>query len=300
MEYKDLSFDDKFLKKAFKLFLEEGNVSASFLQRKLMIGYSRAARIVDTLEYMNLISPIDENRTRKLLVTKEQIEDSFEASLDSILGDDGDDDIFDRIISVYKMTAEKELFKLNNKDTNEKETAEKIEENQEKDVDNSKNTQIFAENHRNKQNISEKYDLNDIKIYDESENLISNEAKNWLFDCFNDAVNSNEYCMNGHYFCPRLTSEELNKIIDEIKSNKAVFKLYSAKDEKEIDNIDIKNTDAFLNVKNVWVFVKINDLLVSEFEEVINKFRAEDKNTSVSFVIDLNLEYKYELGVLLV
>ncbi len=297
MEYKDLSFDDKFLKKAFKLFLEEGNVSASFLQRKLMIGYSRAARIVDTLEYMNLISPIDENRTRKLLVTKEQTEDFFEASLDSILGDD-DDNVFDRIISVYKMTAEKELFKLNNKDKNE--TAEKKEENQEKDINTSQKTQNNAENQRKMHSISEKYDLNDIKIYDESENLILNEAKNWLFDSFNDADNSNEYSMEGHYICPWLTTEELNKIIDEIKNKKAVFKLYTAKNEKEIDNIDIKNTDAFLNAKNVWVFVKINDLLVSEFEEVINKFRAEDKNTSVSFVIDLNLEYKYELGVLLV
>jgi len=42
--------------------------SASFLQRKLKIGYARAARLIDILEQKNVISPQEGNKPRQVLI----------------------------------------------------------------------------------------------------------------------------------------------------------------------------------------------------------------------------------------
>lgn len=65
MKNKDLNFDDEYLKGALRLFLDGGDISVSFLQRKLTVGYMRALKLINTLEFMKLISPIDENKKKK-------------------------------------------------------------------------------------------------------------------------------------------------------------------------------------------------------------------------------------------
>ena len=54
---------------AFRLIVQHQNASASFLQRKLSIGYARAARILDELHQAGIIGPTDGAKPRDLLVT---------------------------------------------------------------------------------------------------------------------------------------------------------------------------------------------------------------------------------------
>ena len=52
--------------------MDMGQASASMLQRKFKIGYSRAGRIVDQMEARGLISGYDGSKPRQLLITKEE------------------------------------------------------------------------------------------------------------------------------------------------------------------------------------------------------------------------------------
>lgn len=65
---------DELLSSAIELVVEEGQASISFLQRKLKIGYARAARIVDEMEERNVIGGFEGSKPRKVLVTKEDID----------------------------------------------------------------------------------------------------------------------------------------------------------------------------------------------------------------------------------
>jgi S-DNA-T family DNA segregation ATPase FtsK/SpoIIIE len=66
--------DYEMIDAAAQLALEYKQLSTSFLQRKLRLGYSRASRIVDTLESEGLISEADGSKPRQLLMTKEEWE----------------------------------------------------------------------------------------------------------------------------------------------------------------------------------------------------------------------------------
>ena len=64
--------------KAMKLFIEEQKASVSLIQRKLQIGYNRAARIVDQLEEKGWISaPIGAASKRDVLLTLEEFNEIF-------------------------------------------------------------------------------------------------------------------------------------------------------------------------------------------------------------------------------
>lgn len=66
---------DELLIKAIQLVVEAQNVSTSFLQRKLRIGYSRAARLIDQMEERGIISKMDSTGKRQVLITKEQFDE---------------------------------------------------------------------------------------------------------------------------------------------------------------------------------------------------------------------------------
>ena len=65
--------DDPMLEEAIKVVVENGQASTSLLQRKLKLGYARAARIVDMMEERGVVGPYDGPRPRKVLITKEQL-----------------------------------------------------------------------------------------------------------------------------------------------------------------------------------------------------------------------------------
>lgn len=55
--------------------MEAGKASTSYLQRKLRIGYSRAARLMDILEEQGVIGPADGSRPREVLIGKNNSDD---------------------------------------------------------------------------------------------------------------------------------------------------------------------------------------------------------------------------------
>lgn len=66
---------DELLIQAVKLVVEYQQASTSFLQRKLKIGYQRAARILDQMEERGIVSKMDSNKSRQVLITKEQFDE---------------------------------------------------------------------------------------------------------------------------------------------------------------------------------------------------------------------------------
>jgi S-DNA-T family DNA segregation ATPase FtsK/SpoIIIE len=62
--------DPKF-RAAVEVAVESGKISTSLLQRKLEIGYGRAAKIIDQMEEMGYVSAPEGNKPRKILITKE-------------------------------------------------------------------------------------------------------------------------------------------------------------------------------------------------------------------------------------
>jgi len=64
--------DEELFEKARQIAIESGSVSTSHLQRRLKLGYARAARIVDLLEERGVVSPKDGSKPREVLIGREE------------------------------------------------------------------------------------------------------------------------------------------------------------------------------------------------------------------------------------
>lgn len=69
--------DDELLGDAIKVCLENGVASISLLQRRLRVGYARAARLIDIMEQKNFISGFEGSKSRKLHITQYEYEQMF-------------------------------------------------------------------------------------------------------------------------------------------------------------------------------------------------------------------------------
>ena len=63
--------DVKF-RQAVEIAVNEGKISTSLLQRKLSIGYGKAAKIIDQMYEMGYVSEADGNKPRRILITKQE------------------------------------------------------------------------------------------------------------------------------------------------------------------------------------------------------------------------------------
>jgi S-DNA-T family DNA segregation ATPase FtsK/SpoIIIE len=63
---------DEMLPAAVDVILETNQASVSMLQRRLKLGYARAARIVDEMEEKGFVGPFQGSKPREILITKEQ------------------------------------------------------------------------------------------------------------------------------------------------------------------------------------------------------------------------------------
>ena len=63
---------DELLPAAVEVVLETGQASVSMLQRRLKLGYSRAARLVDQMEERGIVGPFEGSKPRQLLITRAQ------------------------------------------------------------------------------------------------------------------------------------------------------------------------------------------------------------------------------------
>lgn len=68
---KDLESDELF-KEALSLVIDSGQASISMLQRRLHIGYTRAARLIDMMEEKGFIGGFEGTKPREILITKDQ------------------------------------------------------------------------------------------------------------------------------------------------------------------------------------------------------------------------------------
>lgn len=73
----DSFFEDPLLEKAIDLVFETGQASASMLQRRFRIGYTRAARLIDILEQMQVVGPSMGSKPRDLLMSYAEVQEKF-------------------------------------------------------------------------------------------------------------------------------------------------------------------------------------------------------------------------------
>ena len=63
---------DPMLKAAIELAVESGKISTSLIQRRLSLGYGRAAKLIDKMEQMNIVSAPEGQKPRTVLISKQQ------------------------------------------------------------------------------------------------------------------------------------------------------------------------------------------------------------------------------------
>ena len=63
---------DPMLRPAIQLAVESGKISTSLIQRRLQLGYGRAAKLIDTMEQMGIVSPPQGQKPRDVLISKEE------------------------------------------------------------------------------------------------------------------------------------------------------------------------------------------------------------------------------------
>ncbi len=85
---------DSQFRQALKIAVDNGTIATSYLQRKLSIGYGRAAKLIDQMESMGFVSGMNGTKPRQVLLTLSQyaeLEERGDTRLDGIIpqGDEG-------------------------------------------------------------------------------------------------------------------------------------------------------------------------------------------------------------------
>jgi DNA segregation ATPase FtsK/SpoIIIE, S-DNA-T family len=75
-------FDDDLTLEAKEVVIKAGKASATLLQRRLRVGYARAARLLDILEEMGVVGPSEGSKAREVMISQEDLENNFDSSLD--------------------------------------------------------------------------------------------------------------------------------------------------------------------------------------------------------------------------
>ena len=73
----DQIVDDELFEDALRLVLDMGQASSSMLQRRFRIGYTRAARLVDTMEELGIVGQSVGSKPREVILSRQEIEDKF-------------------------------------------------------------------------------------------------------------------------------------------------------------------------------------------------------------------------------
>jgi S-DNA-T family DNA segregation ATPase FtsK/SpoIIIE len=64
--------EDELFNDAVSIIINSKQASISILQRKLRIGYTRAARLIDVMEKKGIVGPYDGRNPRKILISNEE------------------------------------------------------------------------------------------------------------------------------------------------------------------------------------------------------------------------------------
>ena len=71
----NIAFDDDMLEDAIETVMTTGIASASGLQRRLRVGFSRASRLIDMMEQIGIVGPADGSKPREILVDEEEAQE---------------------------------------------------------------------------------------------------------------------------------------------------------------------------------------------------------------------------------
>ena len=71
---------DPLLRDAVAIVLEQGQASASFVQRRLRVGYARAARLIDEMELLGIVEGNVGSKPRQILRTRMEIDEILDAA----------------------------------------------------------------------------------------------------------------------------------------------------------------------------------------------------------------------------
>jgi len=78
----DGDMEDDLALEAKEVVIKAGKASATLLQRRLRVGYARAARLLDILEEMGIVGPPEGSKPREVLISQEDLEENFSSALD--------------------------------------------------------------------------------------------------------------------------------------------------------------------------------------------------------------------------
>lgn len=81
-------YEDDLALEAKEVVIKAGKASATLLQRRLRVGYARAARLLDILEEMGVVGPSEGSKPREVLISQDDLEENFESPLDEEEVDD--------------------------------------------------------------------------------------------------------------------------------------------------------------------------------------------------------------------
>ena len=87
--------DDPLLQDAIEIILQAGKASTSLLQRRLKIGYSRAARIIDLLEEQGIVGPAEGSKPREILVNEMPGEELMEMEMEEDIEEEEEEEDFE-------------------------------------------------------------------------------------------------------------------------------------------------------------------------------------------------------------
>lgn len=86
--------EDVMFWRAVELAVDSGKISTSLLQRKCSIGFGRAAKLIDRMEDLGYVTPPEGQKPRRVLITRERLDEIKASSQATSKSDDGDDDLF--------------------------------------------------------------------------------------------------------------------------------------------------------------------------------------------------------------
>ena len=123
--------DDELFEEAKKIVVQSGKASASLLQRRLRVGYARAARLINLLEEAGIVGPAEGAKPRDILV------DRVEAIVSGSLGreekdyDNGEKEESENIVEETDEESESALDEVGDEEEQSLETEEEVDEEEE-------------------------------------------------------------------------------------------------------------------------------------------------------------------------
>jgi len=126
IDFSDPDQGDELFDEAKEIILQAGKASTSYLQRRLKVGYARAARLMDLLEEAGIVGPGEGAKPREILVTEREVgEPAFDSD------EDNEAEVEDEIDSEESSFAKASASAEATADRSEDEDAEEIEKNNE-------------------------------------------------------------------------------------------------------------------------------------------------------------------------